>query len=155
MPCTFSLSFNVKKSFGHIWDFLKLHKIWADLNFYFFHFIGGTKGKNQKLVNPLFCVSPYFLLHIPFLNFMHGFKKAILAIFQFWQNGTVRNPAWNSIFLPKYFFWSIMKMAFTKKASHRVCQIQAKVSQSRKMRFSQKGLPSLESKIIEKKKQCG
>ena len=46
-----------------------------------------------------------------FLNFMHGFKSAILAIFQFWQNGTfepvheIQKKFW-----PKDFFWSIMKM---------------------------------------------
>ena len=50
-----------------------------------------------------------------FLNFMQGFKSAILAIFQFCQNGTfepvhdIRN-----FFLPKTFFWSIMKMAIRK-----------------------------------------
>ena len=50
-----------------------------------------------------------------FLNFMHGFKSAILAIFQFWQNGTFEpvHEIWN-FFWPKAFFWSIMKMAIRK-----------------------------------------
>ena len=43
---------------------------------------------------------------------MHGFKSAILAIFQFCQNGTFepRHEIQKS-FWPKAFFWSIMKMA--------------------------------------------
>ena len=49
------------------------------------------------------------------LNSMHGFKSAILSIFQFWQNGTfevvheIQNFFW-----PKDFFLSLMKMTFTK-----------------------------------------
>ena len=47
-----------------------------------------------------------------FLNFMHGFKSAILAIFHFCQNGTFE-PVHEiqKFFWPKAFFWSIMKMA--------------------------------------------
>ena len=46
---------------------------------------------------------------------MHGFKSAILAIFQFWQNGTFE-PMYGiqNFFWPKDFFWSVMKMTFTK-----------------------------------------
>ena len=46
---------------------------------------------------------------------MHRFKSAILAIFQFFQNGgfepvhEIRKKFW-----PKVFFWSIMKMAIRK-----------------------------------------
>ena len=46
---------------------------------------------------------------------MHRFKSAILAIFQFFQNGTfepvheIRKNFW-----PKVFFWSIMKVPFRK-----------------------------------------
>jgi hypothetical protein len=46
------------------------------------------------------------------LNFMHGFKSAILAIFHFCQNGTfepVHEIQKN--FWPKAFFSNIMKMA--------------------------------------------
>ena len=47
--------------------------------------------------------------------FMHRFKSAILAIFQFWQNGTFE-PMYGiqTFFGPKDFFWSVMKMTFTK-----------------------------------------
>ena len=48
-------------------------------------------------------------------NFMHRFKSAILAIFQFCQNGTfepVHEIQKN--FWPKAFFWSIMKMGIRK-----------------------------------------
>ena len=50
-----------------------------------------------------------------FLNFMYGLKSAILAIFQFWQNGTFE-PVHEiqNIFWLKDFFWSIMKMSFKK-----------------------------------------
>ena len=50
-----------------------------------------------------------------FLNFMPRFKSAILAIFQFCQNGTF-DPVHDirNFFLPKTFFWSIMKMAIRK-----------------------------------------
>ena len=46
---------------------------------------------------------------------MHGFKSAILAIFQLWQNGTFE-PMYGiqNFFGPKAFFWSVMKMIFTK-----------------------------------------
>ena len=46
---------------------------------------------------------------------MHGFKSAILAIFQFCQNGTFE-PVHEiqKFFWPKAFFWSIMKMAIRK-----------------------------------------
>ena len=49
------------------------------------------------------------------LNFMHGFKSAILAIFHFCQNGTFE-PVHEiqKIFWPKSFFWSIRKMAIRK-----------------------------------------
>ena len=50
-----------------------------------------------------------------FLNFMHRFKSAILAIFQFCQNGTFE-PVHEiqNFFWPKAFFWSIMKMGIRK-----------------------------------------
>ena len=50
-----------------------------------------------------------------FSNFMHWFKSAILAIFQFFQNGTFEpvHEIWN-FFWPKVFFWSIMKVPFRK-----------------------------------------
>ena len=50
-----------------------------------------------------------------FSNFMHGFKNAILAIFQFCQNGTF-DPVHDirNFFLPKTFFWSIMKVKLSK-----------------------------------------
>ena len=53
---------------------------------------------------------------------MHGFKSAILAIFQFCQNGTfepvheIRN-----FFQPKAVFWSIMKMTI-RKSIHNLSQ---------------------------------
>ena len=49
------------------------------------------------------------------LNFMHGFKSAILAIFHFCQNGTFE-PVHEiqKFFWPKAFFWSIMKMGIRK-----------------------------------------
>ena len=49
-----------------------------------------------------------------FLNFMHRYKSAILAIFQFWQNGTFGPVHEIHFFLPKDFFWSIMKVTFNK-----------------------------------------
>ena len=46
---------------------------------------------------------------------MPRFKCAILAIFQFCQNGTFEAVHEIQIFLgPKTFFWSIMKMAIRK-----------------------------------------
>ena len=47
-----------------------------------------------------------------FLNFMHGFKSAILAKMKNCQNGTFE-PVHEiqNFFWPKPFFWSIMKMA--------------------------------------------
>ena len=61
------------------------------------------------------------------LNFMHGFKSAILSIFQFCQSDTFEpgHEIWN-FFWPKAFFWSIMKMAikFFFVTFPRVCQIQ-------------------------------
>ena len=49
------------------------------------------------------------------LNFMQGFKSAILAIFQFWQNGTFEPlHEIQNFFLPKEFFWSIMKLSLIK-----------------------------------------
>ena len=47
-----------------------------------------------------------------FLNFMHGFKSAILAKMKNCQNGTFE-PVHEiqNFFWPKAFFWSIMKMA--------------------------------------------
>ena len=56
-----------------LWNFQQMgiltpQEIWAHLNnFCFLHFIGGPKEKNQKLVNPLFYLSSYFLLGIPFV----------------------------------------------------------------------------------------
>ena len=46
---------------------------------------------------------------------MHRFKSAILAIFQFWQNGTFE-PMYGiqKKICPKDLFWSVMKMTFTK-----------------------------------------
>ena len=46
---------------------------------------------------------------------MHRFKSAILAIFQFCQNGTFE-PVHEiqKFFWPKAFFWSIMKMGIRK-----------------------------------------
>ena len=46
---------------------------------------------------------------------MHRFKSAILAIFQFFQNGTFEpvHEIWK-FFWPKVFFWSIMKMPIRK-----------------------------------------
>ena len=39
-------------------------------NFYFLHFIGGTKEKTkQKLLTSLFYLSSYFLFDIPFLDY--------------------------------------------------------------------------------------
>ena len=61
------------------------------------------------------------------LNFMHGFKSAILAIFHFCQNGTFEPVHEIQIFFwPKAFFWSIMKMATRKNSitCPRVRQIQ-------------------------------
>ena len=48
-------------------------------------------------------------------NFMHRFKSTILAIWQFFQNGTFEpvHEIWN-FFWPKVFFWSIMKMPIRK-----------------------------------------
>ena len=50
-----------------------------------------------------------------FLNFMHGFKSAILAKMKNCQNGTFE-PVHEiqNFFWPKVFFWSIMKMAIGK-----------------------------------------
>ena len=46
---------------------------------------------------------------------MHGFKSAILAIFPFCQNGTFeRVHEIQNFFLPKDFFWGIIKVPFTK-----------------------------------------
>jgi hypothetical protein len=56
------------------------------------------------------------------LNFMHGFKSAILAIFQFCQNGTfepVHEIQKN--FGPKALFWSNMKMTI-RKNFHKMSQ---------------------------------
>ena len=46
---------------------------------------------------------------------MHRFKSAILAIFQFFQNGTFE-PVHEiqNFFWPKVFFWSIKKVPFRK-----------------------------------------
>ena len=50
-----------------------------------------------------------------FLNFMHGFKSAILAKMKNCQNGTFE-PVHEiqNFFWPKDFFWGIMKVPFTK-----------------------------------------
>ena len=51
-----------------------------------------------------------------FLNFMHGFKSAILAIFQFCQNGTFEPVHEIEKNLgPKALLWSNMKMTIRKK----------------------------------------
>ena len=49
------------------------------------------------------------------MNFIHGFKSAILAKVKNCQNGTFE-PVHEiqKIFWPKAFFWSIMKMAIRK-----------------------------------------
>ena len=49
------------------------------------------------------------------LNFMHMFKSAILAKMKNWQNGTFE-PVHEiqNVFWPKDFFWSIMKVPFSK-----------------------------------------
>ena len=49
------------------------------------------------------------------LNFMHGFKSAILADLKNWQNGTFE-PVHEieKLFWPKDFFWSIMKVPYPK-----------------------------------------
>ena len=47
------------------------------------------------------------------LNFMHGFKSAILAKMKNCQNGTFE-PMHENVFWPKAFFWSIMKMGIRK-----------------------------------------
>jgi hypothetical protein len=49
-----------------------------------------------------------------FWIFMHGFKSAILAIFQFWQSGTFKPVHEIQKFFWQGFFWSIMTMTFTK-----------------------------------------
>ena len=49
-----------------------------------------------------------------FLNFMHRFKSAILAIFSFCQNGTFESVHGIQNFCPKDFFWGTMKVPFTK-----------------------------------------
>ena len=53
-------------------------------------------------------------LVIFFSNFMHWFKSAILAIFQFLQNGTFESMHEIWIFWPKAFIWSIMTMEIRK-----------------------------------------
>ena len=45
---------------------------------------------------------------------MHGFKSAILTIFQLWQNSTF-DPV---LFWPKHFFWSSMKITSTKNIAN-------------------------------------
>ena len=46
---------------------------------------------------------------------MHWFKSAILAIFQFFQNGTFeRVHEIQNFFGPKVFFWSIKKVPLKK-----------------------------------------
>ena len=55
---------------------------------------------------------------------MYRFKSAILAIFQFWQNGTFE-------------LMHGIQIIFDKKTSF---ESRMMVSQSRKLRFSQKGL---------------
>ena len=50
-----------------------------------------------------------------FLNFMHRFKIATLAIFHFCQKGTFEPVHEIQIFFwPKEFFWGIIKVPFTK-----------------------------------------
>ena len=50
---------------------------------------------------------------------MHWFKSAIFAIFQISQNGTFEHVhEIKKFFWRKDFFWSIMKMKFTKKNSN-------------------------------------
>ena len=49
------------------------------------------------------------------LNFMHGFKSAILAKMKNCQNGTFEHVhEIQKFFWPKAFFWSIMKIAIRK-----------------------------------------
>ena len=88
--CTF---FCINPGFGEPWD-----KIW--IFFLYCHLHNASKE----------CFWPNF-----FLNFMHRFKSAILAIFTFCQNGTFE-PVHEiqKFFLPKDFFWGIKKVPFTK-----------------------------------------
>ena len=45
---------------------------------------------------------------------MHLFKSVILAIFQFWQNGTFELVHENNLFRLNDFIWSVMKLAIKK-----------------------------------------
>ena len=77
--------------------------------------LGGPWNKLQIiLVNGTFIMPQVFWPKF-FLNFMHGFKFAILAIFTFCQNGTFE-PVHEiqKFFWPKDFFWGIMKVPCTK-----------------------------------------
>ena len=71
----------------------------------------GSRYKKKSYCHFHNAQKEYFWQKI-FLNFMHRFKSAILAIFHFSQNGTFE-PVYEiqKFFLPKVFFWSIMKMA--------------------------------------------
>jgi hypothetical protein len=73
---------------------------------------------------------------------MHRFKSAILAIFQFFQNGTFEpaHEIWH-FFGPKAFFWSSMKITIRKNI-HNMYQIQHlyRKKKSTKKRFSKKAL---------------
>ena len=75
-----------------------LHKSWI------WQTLGHVMTKN------FFCFWPKKIL-----NYMHRFKSASLAIFNFCQNGTFEPVHEIQIFFwPKAFFWSIMKMAIRK-----------------------------------------
>ena len=79
-------------------------------------------------------------------EFMQWFKSAILTIFHFWQNETFEPlTEIQTLFLPKAFFWSIMKVSLIKhfQKMSRVHQIYD-VSQSTKRGFSKKVLSGLE-----------
>ena len=70
-----------------------------------------TVTKKNSYCHFYYASKEYFCPKI-FLNFLHGFKSAILAIFNFCQNGTFKPVHKIQIFFwPKVFFWSIMKMA--------------------------------------------
>ena len=81
-----------------------------------FAFLRGSQTQwdincTNSLVNPTF-ISKECFWSKKFLNFMHRFKSAILAIFHFCQNGTFKPVhEFQNFFWLKLFFWSIMKMA--------------------------------------------
>ena len=85
--CTFSC---INPGFGRPWDMLRKKNSYC-------HFHNASKE----------CFWPKKIL-----NFMHGFKSAILAKMKNCQNGTFK-PVYEikNFFWPNVFFWSIMEMA--------------------------------------------